>query len=253
MDDETDTSNFVCVDPHRGCYSISTLGIRSSCMKTRRRRMPLIQTLMEPSPTMQTYSEPMLSRRGERTVRHFFRLDPMRIRKPMHLPVHVLRTCRQIYHEMNPIIYSANTFSIQSVYILPRFPSNFSSNALIIRHLHLHIKVKSESAERKWNGSLRAAARRFSNLHSIDISIDQAIWNCANPLERKNPSMSKKNTFLVGMSDLRKLKFLRKMTLVVTDVYPWEAWKPSKFLWSGVQKQEWVGRVRAEILGGDKR
>lgn len=64
--------------------------------------------------------------------------------------------------------------------------------------------------------------------------------------------MTDENTFLTGLSELKKLKFLRELTIVVTDVYPWEAWERNEFLWSTAQKQKWVQGVKADILGGDK-
>ena len=64
--------------------------------------------------------------------------------------------------------------------------------------------------------------------------------------------MAEDNTFLTGLSDLKKLKFLRELTLIVTDVYPWEVWEPSEFLWSTAQKQQWAQDVKADILGQQK-
>ena len=258
VDDETNTSKFVCVDTHRRCYCLSTLRLPRSCMTTRRQRMPPIQTLMQSPQTMQTPGKPDLVIRGEINPP----LSPQWLqpqgkplaRETIHLPVHLLRTCRQMHHDMNNIIYSANTFSFEKPVLLTRFGSNPGSKTLAIRRLHLHITVHDEIEESKWNRAFRTAARRFRNLSSVDISIDQGIWNRDMPYpgSRENPSMSEQNTFLVGMSELKKLKFLREMTLVVTDVYPWEVWAPSKTLWSDTQKQKWVRDVRADILGRGK-
>ena len=177
----------------------------------------------------------------------------------MHLPVHILRTCRQIYHEANHIIYAANAFSFEDPRALEDFVSHLNSvvspsKALAIRHLHLHIIVLQKFNEIDWNRALHVAARGLTNLRSVDISIDQAIWNhkkteTVDP--RKTPSMSKRNNFLVAMSAFKELKFLREMTLVVTDVYPSEVWAPID-LWSNVEKQKWVQDVRADILGRAK-
>ena len=255
MDEETDEdaddkSEFVCVDPHRRCYDPETLGIPRSCMTTRRPRMPPIQTLMQRPRTMQTARKPWLSLRGRRRPGSFPTGSVPTEREPTRVPVHLLRTCRQMYHEMSHIIYSQNTFSFQTPNTLTRFASREGSNHLAVRHLHLHMTTHDELQEDAWNRALRAAVRRFRNLCSVDVGIDQAIWNRTHAHKsRKNPSMAEENTFLTGLSDLKKLKFLRELTLVVTDVFPWEAWEPSEFLWSTAQKQKWVRDVRADILG----
>ena len=64
--------------------------------------------------------------------------------------------------------------------------------------------------------------------------------------------MAEENPFLTGLSEFKKLKFLRELTLVVTDVFPWQVWQPSEFLWTTAQKQKWAQDVRADILGGNK-
>ena len=252
IDDDPNISNFFCVDPHRGCYGIMTLGIPRSCMTTRRQRMPSMQTLMDPSRTMQDTGAPILDLRGISVLSQTRPWDPWPTKAAMRLPVKPLRTCRQLYHEMNQILYSANTFCFQRPFILTHFATCLGKKASVIRHLHLHIAIDNASQEKEWNRALRTAVQRFSNLCSVDISIDQSIWNCTHPRQRENPSMSTDNTFLVGMSAFRKLKFLRTMTLVVTDKYPWQAWEPSEFLWSTPQKQKWVQDVKADILGRNK-
>lgn len=114
--------------------------------------------------------------------------------------------------------------------------------------------VLTKENEIDWNRALHVAARGLPNLRSVDFSIDQAIWNRKKIGEtvdcRKTPTLSKRNNFLVAMSAFKKLKFLRKVTLVVTDIYPQEVWAPSDFLWSIEEKQKWVQDVRADILGG---
>lgn len=116
--------------------------------------------------------------------------------------------------------------------------------------------VLNKYNEIDWNRALHVVARGLSNLRSVDVSIDQAIWNHKKTDEtvdrRKTPTMSKRNNLLVAMSAFKELKFLREMTLVVTDVYPPEAWAPSDFLWSNAEKQRWVRDVRADILGRGK-
>ena len=253
-DDKPNTTNFVCVDTHRRCYDSETLGIPRSCMTTRRRRMPPIETLMQRSCTMQTARQPSLTLRGE-PRRHSSiprRIIPL-VMESISLPVHLLRTCRQMYHEMSHIIYSTNTFSFQNPDTLTEFASRDGSNPLAVRHLHLHVIIYSESQENEWNRALRAAGRRFRNLCSVDVSIDQGVWNCEDPRgRRKTPSMAEENTFLTGLSELKKLKFLRELTLVVTDMDPWEAWQRGEYLWSTAQKQKWAQDIRADILSRGK-
>ena len=254
VDSGTNTSKFVCVDPHRRCYSLSTLKIPRSCMTTRKQRMPPIQTLKSPFRTMQTARKPALklATRGNNPDTSGFWSESREI---LRLPFRLLRTCRQIYHDMGHLIYSANTFSFQEPALLSRFRFGPRGEALAIRRLHLHVTIPDGYAEKEWNRAFETLVRRFRNLSSVDISIDQAIWNDIKTdyhSPRENPSMSERNTFLTGLSELKKLKFLREMTLVVTDVYPWEAWAPSQFLWSDADKQRWVHNIRADILGKTK-
>ena len=253
MNGRIHTSDYVCVDPHRRCYSHRTFGIPRSCMTRRRLRMPPIETMMEPSRCMQTARKPEFFLRGDSEPRRWVSIPPPP--ETVHLPIELLRTCRQIYHEMSHIVYSANTFSFQDPTLLTRFASHLGSQALAIRHLHLHISVSHKVQEDEWNLALRTVAQRFSNLCSLDIGIDQALWNRwgdGDIRDRKTPSMSKRNTFLTGLSNFKKSRFLQTMTIVVTDKYPWEAWKHCRFLWSTAQKQKWAQDVRADILNGDK-
>lgn len=250
-DEKPNTSFFVCVDTHRRCYRPDAPGISQSCMTTRRARMPPIENLMRPRRTMQTERKPWLCLRGEGPPDPWAPSDLMPLKpKGISLPFHVLRTCRQIYHEMSHIVYSENTFSFQAPDTLIQFASRKGSNPLAVRRIHLHMDTYNESEENEWNRALRTATHRFKNLCSVDISIDQAIWNCTYPhKDRKTPSMTAENTFLTNLSELKKLKFLRTMTLVVTDVYPWQAWERSQFLWSTAQKQQWARDIRRGILG----
>lgn len=257
IDSGSSTSNFVCVDPHRRCYDHSTLKIPKSCMTTRKQRIPPIRTLESPPRTMQTARKytPSLAIRGNNPyTREIWRES----RETMHLPLHLLLTCRQMYHEMTYVMYSPITFSFQKPDLLSQFASvGPGEKALAIRRLHLHLTIPDELAEREWNTALKTLVQSFPNLSSLDISIDQAIWNgISTPLfygPRKTPSsMYKRNTFLTGMSELKKLKALREFTLVVSDVYPWQVWEPSRFLWVDKDKRDWVRVVRADILGGGK-
>ena len=230
MDSETDPSNFNSTDPHRRCYYPRSHG----GMQTARRRIP------------------RMSRRNR---------GGMFNRKTTHLPVGLLRTCRQIYHEANQIMYSTNTFSFQRPEAVKEFISHLKSipsgsRTFAIRHLHLYMRIDYKSDETEWNRALSASARAFTNLRSLGISIEQNLWNRKQEDRskefRKNPSMSHHGIFLAGMLGFRKVGSLKEMTLVVTDTYPREVWRPSKFRWTDAQKQKWARDVRADILGGDK-
>ena len=65
--------------------------------------------------------------------------------------------------------------------------------------------------------------------------------------------MSKKNNFLTGASDLKKLNRLREMTVEISNVYRWAAVSLHTkriFLWWKEDMQKWAQDRRAEILGG---
>ena len=64
--------------------------------------------------------------------------------------------------------------------------------------------------------------------------------------------MAEGNDFLTGLFELKKLRFLGQLTIVVTDVYPWQLWKRTEFLWPTAEKQTWARDVIAEILGKGK-
>ena len=90
------------------------------------------------------------------------------------------------------------------------------------------------------------------------MDIEQAIWNDTGETwtdPRKSPSMSKKNNFLTGASELKKLNRLKEMTLEVSNVYLWAAVSlhtERESLWWKDDMQKWAQNMKAEILGGEK-
>ena len=70
----------------------------------------------------------------------------------------------------------------------------------------------------------------------------------------KNPSMFKENTFLTGMSKLGRLKKLREMTLIVSDINEWpeESEDEKTICWSKEQKRAWARDIVADVLGRAK-
>ena len=87
----------------------------------------------------------------------------------------------------------------------------------------------------------------------VEVSFHQAVWKPIAHrfphLNRKNPSMFKIDTFLVGMLGFRKLKWLREMTLMVADLHPWGALNT---LSRNEEMQKWAQDMRAKILRGEK-
>ena len=252
-DDDTAASDPRRKDPHRKCYGHMMLAGRPRGIDAR--------------------GGPRWYFGDQKNKREFYRPHrPM----PLHIPIHLLLTCRQLYHELNHILYSANTFCFQDPELLIRFISHLDSlpsgsKTLAVRHLHLHIRISTRTHEEDWNRALSAAASHLPNLNSIDISIKQGLWN--RPLrdleKRLNPSISKEDTFLVGLSGLKKLQSLMEVTISVYQVVDHYAGtfvdtkvveqesnpadpEKGKFLWSREQQREWAWDLVAGIFGREE-
>lgn len=222
-DDKSNASKSVDGDPHRKCY---------------------------------TYISRMTDEMRSRYSRWPTRPEPIR------LSINLLYTCRQISHEAHSILYSTNTFSFQHPALLTKFTSHISalpsgSQTLSLRHLHLHMDISTKPEESAWNRALRTVARRFTNLKSVDISIDQATWDHLDlgVGKNKNASMSKKTIFLSGLAEFRNLTLLKHMTLMVSEYRgrEWVGPKEGKLLWLEVQGKDWARDVVADILDKKKK
>ncbi len=238
-DDETDASESFRTDAHRKCYNEISL--------------------REDPRTMQ--SSPRWFR--DRRTGRYRSCPPER----MHLALHLLRTCRQVYHEANRVLYSANTFCFQDPALLTRFVSHLDSvpsgsKTTALRHLDLHMTICTGTHENAWNRALHTVVQHFASLKRMDTSIDQAVWNSdyynemrSGSLMRKNPANFEKNTFLVALAEVGKLEFLKDVTLSISDVDKQYVVTPFDVLhgrnWPKAQMLEWARAVMADIVGSE--
>ena len=80
----------------------------------------------------------------------------------------ILRTCKQIYHEANPILYSQNIFAISEPEQIFRFIVQVGLvNFKLVRTLHIWVPWKAKLAP--WLQLLHILAEEASGLRSIDL------------------------------------------------------------------------------------
>lgn len=176
--------------------------------------------------------------------------------QPAHLSVGLLRSCREVYDEARNVLYTANTLSFQDPKLLCHFIHSSETRGghnVAIRRLGLHMRISTRKEEQAWHLALRTISQSLTGLLSINISIEQFIWN-GSESRRHRPSTGRKKTFLTSVEDLKTLK-LNDMTLIVDDLcIPFaktvvRGMYAGKSDWTHDQKLEWSRMVKAAILG----
>lgn len=170
----------------------------------------------------------------------------------------ILRTCRQIYHEVKDVLYFSNTFSFRDAYALPKFIGSLLKSSTnpcsAIRSLHLEIRIRREEDIDEWNKVIQNIPIRLPNVQRLYINLDlhfddpevfSVSYDASVPLK----------SCLLGLYKLRVLP-LKEVVVIVADkdwagTFRGQAWFGSledEFRWTMGQKQAYATEVREALL-----
>ena len=162
-------------------------------------------------------------------------------------------SCRQIYHEAQPLSHLANTVSFTTPVHNWHWSIADRPLADFLHSMHLDIMVNTVIEERSWNYSFQYIAEHFKSLSDFHIDIEQCPqypdilerWHFQNPADC---------SFINDLRVLRDLQ-LRIVTVTVADgqIPYWEKenlWTEdeTKYRWSMAQKQEWAAYMTRVLL-----
>ena len=169
------------------------------------------------------------------------------------LVVAFLRTCRQMYHDVKSLLYSANDFRLYQAQLVRPFLRRLDEvnhRSLAVRSVTLNVYLSSRNEERQWDHAICALAENLKNLRHIRIAIDEQLWTYRWVCTRRQSPAHGKAPFLPSLLELKKLP-LRTVNLTVT-ARPTGNWVlPIEYTWTAAQKQEWVQKMKLAILGLD--
>lgn len=136
------------------------------------------------------------------------------------LSIALLLSCRQIYHEAKYTFYATNTFSFGSPRALRAFMSTVghkpATNILIIRKIHLDIRIGLRQDEYTWNKALSLMVKKLPALNIVSVTIDQLpYWYSGGSRVFRDPAKGS-NFFLRGILKLRELP-LSGLGLIITE------------------------------------
>ena len=167
-------------------------------------------------------------------------------------PLASLRTCRQIYHDAKDAFYSANMFMVrrpEPLGVFLRHVDCVSHRALVVRKMDLHAFISSRRQEREWDNGFCALAESLKNVRHMSISIYVNGWYGFGNT-RPESLAYRKVPFLPGLLEWKKLP-LKIFTLLVGGHLGGGQGEPNKYIWTAVQKREWVQYVKGAVMGLD--
>lgn len=177
-------------------------------------------------------------------------------RRKYGLPVASLGTCRQMYHDVKNLLYSANDFEIshpQLVGLFVRRLDEVSYRSLAVRSVHLRVYVPDKNKERHWDNAFCALTEDLKNLRHIKIGVSEEIWNNYSSFPRRQSPAHGKTPFLRGLLEFKKLP-LKTVELAVTERLTGN-WGhrvgEDAYIWTAAQKREWAQKMKNAILGTD--
>ena len=179
--------------------------------------------------------------------------DDIDHRRQSSVPMASLGTCRQIYHDAKDAFYSANVFQVyydpKPVGVFIRHLECVSHRALAVRNMDLHVLISSRNQEREWDNGFCALAENLKNVRHISISI--YVDECYGFGNTRPESLAyRKVPFLPGLLEWKKLP-LKIFTLLVDGQLGKSRGGKNKYIWTAVQKREYVQYVKGAILGLD--
>ena len=182
--------------------------------------------------------------------------DPCCYQLKVELSVGFLRTCRQAYHEARNVFYTANIYKFDEPTLGRTFLQRISDYNLILRSVHLTIRVSKRSDERQWDNTLHELAENFNTVQNLFIDVLQGLWVEGNydynyTRQRYSPALGKR-PFLKGLLELKKLPL--KTFEIGVDI-----WSPrlhhlaeaGDYSWTPDQKRAWARSIKSAVLGKD--
>ena len=172
-------------------------------------------------------------------------------RRRSSVPMAALRTCRQIYHDAKDAFYSANIFRFscdpEPFGVFLRHLDCVSHSALVVRNMDLHVLISRRYQERGWDNGFCALAENLKSVRHISVSIyvDEC-YGFGNP----ESLAYRKKPFLPGLLEFKKLP-LKFFTLHVDGQLGKSRGGTNRYIWTAVQKREWVQYVKGTVLGSD--
>lgn len=131
----------------------------------------------------------------------------------------ILRTCRQIHHEVKDVLYFSNTFSFRDASALPKFTGSLLKSSAnpcsAIRSLHLEIQIRGEKDLDEWNKAIQSIPIRLPNVQRLYINLDLDIANPDDFSVSYDASVPLKSC-LLGLYQLRVLP-LKEVVVIVAD------------------------------------
>ena len=179
--------------------------------------------------------------------------DDIDHRRQFSVPMASLRTCRQIYHDAKDAFYSANVFQIdydsKPLGVFLRYLDCVSHRALVVRKMDLDVFISSRRQQREWDNGFCALAESLKNVRHMSISI--YVDGCYGFLNTRPESLAyRKVPFLPGLLEWKKLP-LKIFTLLVDGHLGKGQGETNKYIWTAVQKREWVQYVKGAVMGLD--
>ena len=168
------------------------------------------------------------------------------------VPKASLRICRQMYHDAKDAFYSTNEFRLIGRRPLGVFIQHLdyvSHCALAVQNMDIHVSARNRREERRCETRFCALVESLKNVRHISISI-YVDEDFEYKFTRLESLPYRKEPFLPGLLEFKKLP-LKTFTLVL-DEHPEEIWEGGKeYLWTAVQKREWVQYMKGAVLGLD--
>ena len=132
----------------------------------------------------------------------------------------ILRTCRQIYHEVKDVLYFSNTFSFRDPSALPMFVGSLLKSStnpcFVIRSLRLDIQIRVEQDLDEWNKVIRNIPIRLPNVQRLYINLDLDIADPEHFSVSYDASVPLKSCLLGELYQLRVLP-LKEVVVIVAD------------------------------------
>lgn len=172
----------------------------------------------------------------------------------VELPVTLLKTCRQVYHEARNVFYSVNVFRVGDPGLCNLFLRRIGDFNLVLRKVHLNICVLKRNDERQWDNTLHNLAENVKTVQHVYILVRENPWeDQAYETHRHSPAVG--NTpFLKGLLELKKLP-LKTFELSVYECSPRRYIgnsHPAIYTWTPDQRRAWARSMMSAVLGKEE-